>query len=103
MVTGFVGGADIQFDNKREPALVSVLSIVVSKEPFLEPPIVLISSKLLRVALSISRTSPAFHFWGKSNRGIFPCCVKLRYSTSAPPAATSALEKGPNDSRELTP
>ena len=103
ITVGFLDGADIQVNNRRDPALVSVLSIVASNAPYFETPIVLIISRLLRVAPSISRTSLALHFCGNDNFGIFPCCVSSIYSTRAPAADISALEKVPKESRDVTP
>ena len=87
---------------QRDPAAVTARSITARRLPRRSPARVRLSSRLARVAGSMSRTDEATSRRGGRRCGTFPAWVITMYSRRPPNAETSARENAPKPSSALT-
>jgi hypothetical protein len=98
-----VKGLAIRVASSRAPAPVTVRSIAERRLPLFSPELERSSSRLWRLAASMTRTLPLPVRRGVRTTGRLPICVSSTYFRRAPRAASSPRVKAPNAARSLTP
>ena len=96
-------GAARRLASSRAPAPVTVRSMAASRLPSLPPEVARTSSRLERLAASISSAALAPVRRGGRNTGCLPSCVRSTYLSSAPTAASSVRENEPKPPSSVTP
>ena len=103
IATGSRRGLDSRAASSRAPGPVAVRSMAKSRLPCRSPESARSSSRLARLAASMTRRLAGPARRGGRRHGILPICVSSTYLSSAPTAASSARENWPKACRSATP